>query len=77
MKNLTKEQIDETVTKAERKITENVANYFRENTETFIKNMNKDGEFDINSSYIAALNTIHQMSIDTIKLSLYELICDE
>lgn len=77
MKNITKEQIDDVVMKAETRVTENVAQYIHENDGVFMKDINNDGEFDMNSSYITALNIILQMSIDTIKLSLYELLCDE
>lgn len=77
MKEITKEQIDETMLNMETRVCDNIGRYFHENIEN-VKNSNKEENIsDMNIAYIAALNTIFQMSVDTIKLCLYELLCEE
>lgn len=77
MKNLTKGQIDETMLNMETRVCDNIGRYFHENIEVVKNSNNEENISDMNIAYIAALNTIFQMSVDTIKLCLYELLCEE
>lgn len=77
MEKITKEQIDEVMMNMETRVCDNIGRYFHENIEN-VKNSNKEENIsDMDIAYIAALNTMFQMSVDTIKLCLYELLCEE
>ena len=79
MKQITKEQIDETVSKVATEVGQNVCDILVENIESYEKDMD-----DINaenmkkySLYIATMNTALHMSVEIMKESLYELLCKD
>lgn len=78
MKQITKEQIDETVSKVTTKVTENVSDLLIENIEMYEKNMNETGNKEMKkySLYIATMTTALQMSVEIMKESLYDLFCE-
>lgn len=79
MKEITKELIDKTVSKAINNATENVVKLLIENAEAYRTSMDEIGNEDMKqyTMYIATMNTALQMSVAVIKESLYELLCEE
>lgn len=79
MKKITKEQIDETISKVTKEVTQNICDILIENIETYEQSMDKIGNEAMKnySLYIAAINTASQMSVAIMKRSLYDLLCDE
>lgn len=76
---MTREQIDETISKVATNVCQDVCNLLIENVETYEKGMD---EIEIEgmkkySLYIATMNTALQMSVEIMRQSLYELLCND
>ncbi len=78
MKQITKEQIDETVSKVATKVTQDVCNILIENIKTYENSMDEIGDKEMKkySLHIATMTTALQMSVEIMKESLYDLFCE-
>lgn len=79
MKEITREQIDETVSKVATEVCKDVCDILVENIESYEKGMDdieaeKMKEYSL---YIATMNTALQMSVSIMRESLYELLCED
>ena len=79
MKEITREQIDETVSKVATEVCKDVWDILVENIESYEKGMDdieaeKMKEYSL---YIATMNTALQMSVSIMRESLYELLCED
>ena len=79
MKQVTREQIDETVSKVATEVCQDVCKILLENIETYEKDMDdiEAEEMKKYSLYIATMNTALQMSVSIMRESLYELLCED
>ena len=79
MKEITREQIDETVSKVVTEAGKDVCKILLENIETYEKDMDdiEAEEMKQYSLYIATMNTALQMSVSIMRESLYELLCED
>lgn len=79
MKNITKDQIEETITKMSTKVSENVTEILIDNIRKYENGIDEIGGENMKQYclYIATMNTALQMSVTIMKESLYELLCDE
>ena len=79
MKQVTREQIDETVSKVATEVCQDVCKILLENIETYEKDMDdiEEEEMKKYSLYIATMNTALQMSVSIMRESLYELLCED
>nr|DAD59797.1 MAG TPA: hypothetical protein [Bacteriophage sp.] len=78
MKELTKEQIDKIVDKAFSESVENIIDIFTDNIESF-SNTLKDESTGIKNSalYFASMTTVLQISKQTLKETIYEILLEE
>lgn len=79
MKQVTREQIDKTVSKVATEVGQNVCDILVENIESYEKDMDdiEAEEMKKYSLYIATMNTALQMSVSIMRESLYELLCED
>ena len=79
MKQITREQIDKTVSRAATEACQNVCKNLLENIETYEKGMDDIEAENMKkySLYIATMNTALQMSVSIMRESLYELLCED
>ena len=78
MKEITREQIDETVSKVATEAGQDVCKILLENIETYEKDMDDiEEEMKKYALYIATMNTALQMSVSIMRESLYELLCED
>lgn len=78
MKELTKEQIDKIVDKAFSESVENIIDIFTDNVESFSDTL-KDESTGIKNSalYFASMTTVLQISKQTLKETIYEILLEE
>lgn len=78
MKELTKEQIDKIVDKAFSESVENIIDIFTDNIESFSDTL-KDESTGIKNSalYFASMTTVLQISKQTLKETIYEILLEE
>ena len=79
MKQITREQIDKTVSRVATEACQNVCKNLLENIETYEKGMDDIEAENMKkySLYIATMNTALQMSVSIMRESLYELLCED
>ena len=79
MKQITREKIDETVSKVATEVSQDVCKILLENIETYEKGMDEIEAENMKkySLYIATMNTALQMSVAIMRESLYELLCED
>jgi len=78
MKELTKEQISKIVDKAFSESVENIIDIFTDNVESFSDTL-KDESTGIKNSalYFASMTTVLQISKQTLKETIYEILLEE
>lgn len=78
MKELTKEQINKIVDKAFSESVENITDIFTDNIESFSDTL-KDKSTGIKNSalYFASMTTVLQISKQTLKETIYEILLEE
>lgn len=78
MKELTKEQISKIVDKAFSESVENIIDIFTDNVESFSDTL-KDESTGIKNSalYFASMTTVLQVSKQTLKETIYEILLEE
>lgn len=78
MKELTKEQINKIVDKAFSESAENIIDIFTDNVESFSDTL-KDESTGIKNSalYFASMTTVLQISKQTLKETIYEILLEE
>lgn len=78
MKELTKEQISKIVDKAFSESVENIIDIFTDNVESFSDTL-KDESTGIKNSalYFASMTTVLQISKQTLKEAIYEILLEE
>mgnify|MGYP000189387285 FL=1 len=78
MKELTKEQINKIVDKAFSESVENIIDIFTDNIESFSDTL-KDESTGIKNSalYFASMTTVLQISKQTLKETIYEILLEE
>lgn len=79
MKEITKEQVDETISKVATEVSQDICKLLAENIETYEKGMDEINAVDMKqySVHIAAMQTALQMSVAIMRESLYDLLCEE
>lgn len=79
MKNITKEQIDDVVMKAGLKVSKDISDILAENVKKFsnLAKQSNDSFLENYSLYLGLMTTVSQTSLEILKESLYELLCNE
>lgn len=83
MEKITKEQIDEVIEKVTAEAGKNFCDILADYMQKYEDGAEEIGNPELKKNYkhyyhyYALINTSFKMSVDTIKLCLYELLCDE